>query len=88
LYDELNELNNILLKNPKTGIDYGNNVYKIKLASKSKNTGKSGGFRIITYLIQETKTSIEVNLITIFDKSEESNITKEEILKIITKIFS
>jgi len=70
------------------GDDYGANIYKIRLASKSKNTGKSGGFRIITYLIDEKTTGCEINLITIYDKSEDATITKSEVLKIIKQQFN
>jgi len=43
LYNELSEREDLLIKNPKTGTNLGAGVYKIRLASKSKNTGKSGG---------------------------------------------
>ena len=36
--------------NPATGTSLGNNCYKIRLAIASKNKGKSGGARIITYI--------------------------------------
>jgi hypothetical protein len=88
LFDELIELEKDLIKNPKMGIDLGANLFKIKLASKSKGKGKSGGFRIITYLIKQTSNGYDINLITIFDKSEEANITKEELLKIVNEIFN
>lgn len=87
LYEEIRQLEDILLRNPKTGIDLGSNVFKIRLASKSKKTGKSGGFRIITYSIEQNKDGYEINLITIYDKSEETTITKEEISKLIRDIF-
>jgi hypothetical protein len=57
------------------------------LASSDKNSGKSGGFRIITYLIEEKENGIEINLMLIYDKSEESSVTKTAILKIIKKYF-
>jgi len=87
LYNELDELESQLLKFPTMGIDYGANIYKIKLACKSKHRGKSGGFRVITYLIQQTEAGYEINLVTIYDKSEEANITKEDILKLVKKIY-
>ena len=37
-------------QNPMQGVIIGNNCYKIRLAISSKNKGKSGGARIITYL--------------------------------------
>src|ERR1035437_8336584 len=74
LSDELEELEKELLENPKLGEPLGADLYKIRLASKDKGKGKSGGFRVITYLVQENKDSLEIFLITIFDKTEESSI--------------
>jgi len=84
---ELLELKKILLENPKSGVLITENTYKIRLGSSDKNSGKSGGFRIITYLIDEKEDGIEINLMLIYDKSEESSITKSEIIKIIKKYF-
>jgi len=39
-----------LEENPQLGTLITENVYKVRLASKSKGKGKSGGFRIINYL--------------------------------------
>jgi mRNA-degrading endonuclease RelE of RelBE toxin-antitoxin system len=50
LGDELIELEKELEENPKIGDSLGANIYKVRLASKDKGKGKSGGFRIITYL--------------------------------------
>jgi hypothetical protein len=48
---ELRTLEKILQKNPEYGIALGNETFKIKLAIKSNNKGKSGGARILTYKI-------------------------------------
>ena len=72
-----------LLKNPKQGDSYGANIYKIRLADESKGKGKSGGFRVITYLLKQNQDSTNIYLLTIFDKSEESSITKDDIKGII-----
>ena len=79
LINDLSELESILFKNPKTGTDLGNGIFKIRLAVKSKRKGKNGGYRIITYLQVEN----EINMIYIYDKSEEATITKKDIQKII-----
>ena len=76
-----------LLDNPHQGMNLGGNLYKIRLASKSKLSGKSGGFRVITFLVKENENGKVINFITIYDKSEESTITKEALLKLITKIL-
>jgi mRNA-degrading endonuclease RelE of RelBE toxin-antitoxin system len=87
LENELLELKVLLLENPKSGILITDNAYKIRLGSSDKNSGKSGGFRIITYLIDEKENGFEINLMLIYDKSEESSIKKSEIIKIIKRYF-
>ncbi len=87
LDEELTELEQELLENPELGEPLGASLYKIRLASKDKGKGKSGGFRVITYLIQENKNSYEIFLITIYDKSEESTVTKTALLKLVKTIF-
>ena len=82
---ELLELKKTLLENPKSGILITENTYKIRLASFDKNSGKSGGFRIITYLIDEKEDGIEIVLLLIYDKSEDGSFNKTEIIKIIKK---
>ena len=69
--------------NPKMGVSYGSNIYKIRLADNSKGKGKSGGFRVITYVIEETSDATNIYLITIFDKSEEASIDKDDIKEIL-----
>ncbi|MDB4904158.1 MAG: addiction module toxin RelE [Mucilaginibacter sp.] len=80
---ELSELSESLENDPKQGISLGNGLYKVRLASESKGTGKSGGFRIITYYVAEFEKERVVYLVTIYDKSEESSIKKDYLLKII-----
>jgi hypothetical protein len=86
LEDSINKLQQDLIKNPRQGDSYGSNIYKIRLADESKGKGKSGGFRVVTYLIQQNKESTNIYLITIFDKSEEASIDKKDILEIIKTI--
>jgi hypothetical protein len=49
------------------GTDLGQNVYKIRLAISGTNKGKSGGVRVITYLVIADKT---VFLAEIYLKNE------------------
>lgn len=51
LLDEIEELATKLEENAQTGTSLGTGLYKIRLASESKGGGKSGGFRVITYVI-------------------------------------
>ena len=87
LTSDLKKLEQILLDNPKHGTNLGGNLYKIKLAVKSKNKGKSGRYRIITYLVTEKSNCTEINLVIIYDKTDISNITKKELIDIIKKIY-
>src|SRR5579859_5795177 len=44
--------------NPTLGIPLGRNLFKIRIAISSKGKGKSGGARIITYVVSKMKQSI------------------------------
>ena len=74
---EFAELISTLKENPVQGKNLGNNCYKIRLAIASKGKGKSGGARVITYVqIVHTK----VYLLSIYDKSEQSDIKEKDLL--------
>lgn len=76
LKTDLQQLVNTLRQTPTHGTDLGDGVYKIRLAIASKNGGKSGGGRIITYALKVAEPDCyEVTLLTIYDKSEISNVT-------------
>lgn len=72
-------------KEPKTNL--GGGFYKYRLAVKSKNTGKSGGFRVITFevVVSATQTEKNATLVTIFDKSEKVNISTATLKSILAK---
>lgn len=69
-----------LIKNLETdpiqGATLPNSCYKIRVAIKSKGKGKSGGTRVITHV-----KVIESNvfLLSIYDKSEQVDLTDKEI---------
>jgi len=64
---DIARLINDLETNPTVGIPLGHNLFKIRIAISSKGKGKSGGARIITYVVSKNET---VNLISIYDKAE------------------
>ena len=72
-----------LQKNPEYGTAIGNGCYKIRIGITSKNKGKSGGARVITYVINEDSS---IFLITIYDKSEQENISNKELAIILKEI--
>lgn len=82
---ELIELQRLLIGNPYLGTPLGKNFYKLRLAIKSKGKGKSGGARVITYLINKP-TLERVYLTTIYDKAERASVTNKELLQIIDEI--
>lgn len=89
LKEELVKLREILHTDPKTGTPLGNSIYKIRLAIKSKGKGKSGGARVISHVETEIVGVIEndtVTLLTIYDKSEISAISKEDIQTLYKEI--
>jgi len=53
------------------------------MAISSKGKGKSGGARVITFLITD---DFEVYLVHIYDKSELDNLTKDQILELLKKV--
>lgn len=83
LKSELAELNKTLSENPSIGTPLGNDAYKIRIVIRSKGKGKSGGARVITYLVTEDK---EVYLLTIYDKAELSSIDDKSLKKIIQSL--
>ncbi len=83
LKTELADLSVTLTNEPEKGTALGNDTYKIRLAIKSKGKGKSGGARVITYVVTNNK---EIYLLTIFDKSEFDSVD-DKTLRIIIEIL-
>lgn len=83
LRDELRELGIILSTTPTYGTKITEDVYKIRLAIKSKGKGKSGGARIITHVYVAQNT---VYLLDIYDKSDQQDITDKEIRELLSNI--
>ena len=92
LHDDLLKLQRELSETPRLGISLGKDIYKVRLKITSKGKGKSGGARIIS-LVDTTiigfaelisEEEINVNLISIYDKSDVSNISDKELKNIIT----
>ena len=83
LQKELLALVQELKKDPEQGTSLGNNCYKIRLSISSKGKGKSGGARIIANIAVEDET---VYLLTIYDKSEQSDISNKELQELLKEI--
>lgn len=80
LKTELAELFEELEENPTTGTPLGNDIYKIRLAIASKNKGKSGGARVLSF-VKVTQTT--VLLFSIYNKGEVDSLTDKEIKELI-----
>jgi mRNA-degrading endonuclease RelE of RelBE toxin-antitoxin system len=80
LKTELAELFTELEENPTTGTPLGNDIYKIRLAIASKNKGKSGGARVLSF-VKVTQTT--VLLFSIYNKGEVESLTDKEIKELI-----
>ena len=79
---DLEILKNELLIDPRSGTALGKNCYKIRLANSSIPTGKSGGFRVITYYLD---TKGVVRLLLIYSKAEKDNVTDLELQEVLHK---
>ena len=86
LADDIDELQHVLMDNPNSGIDLGGGKHKVRLAVKSKGRGKSGGMRVITLVVAVEPDDTCINLLTIYDKKEISNVSDHYIDQIIKNI--
>ena len=77
---DLQALATVLEANPTIGNALGQSCYKIRLAISSKGRGKSGGARVITYVVTANR---RVVLLTFFDKSDRENLVPGELEELI-----
>ncbi len=77
---DLESLKQQLLLNPKDGTKLGNKCFKVRLANSSIPTGKSGGFRVVTYYFDENDV---IRLLLIYSKTEKENISDRELEEIL-----
>jgi len=79
---DFNSILTEILEKDKVGISLGNNIYKVRMKISDKNKGKSAGGRIITFYQSENT----IYLLSIYDKSSQSNISKNTIASILKEI--
>lgn len=79
---EIAALGEQLAENPGIGTPLGDEVFKIRISIASKQKGKSGGARIISFvkIIAET-----VFLLSIYSKGEKDTISDKEIKELLKK---
>lgn len=80
LTNDVRALRKELESNPTSGIDLGHGLRKIRMriTSKGRGRGKSGGARVITFTVLATVNETEINLLYIYDKAERESITTPE----------
>ena len=92
LKDYLQGLEKALEKDPHQGVQIKEQVYKVRLAIKSKGKGKSGGARVITFLIAdkpaESDYGFEVYLLSIYDKSSAANIPPKKLDALVKMVIT
>ena len=69
-----------LSANPTEGTSLGKNIYKIRFGISSKGAGKSGGGRLITYIVYPDDT---IYLLTVYDKAERATVQLSELRQIL-----
>jgi mRNA-degrading endonuclease RelE of RelBE toxin-antitoxin system len=76
LKNDIAALAGTLVNDPMKGTPVGKNIFKIRMAIGSKGKGKSGGSRVITWV---RVVSTTVYLVSIYDKSEQADISDKEL---------
>ena len=77
---DLKELADMLNQNPKAGTPLGRKVYKIRVKNSDLRKGKSGGYRVITYVMDDIEN---IRLLTIYAKPRKATISNKEIMAIL-----
>lgn len=80
---EYGNIISVLEKNPKHGAPLGLDCFKIRLPIQSKGRGKSGGARIITFVVLKEQN---IYLLTIYDKSEQADIPDKTLKELIKNL--
>lgn len=83
LKQELTALFTELETNPTMGTPLGNDIYKIRLAIASKNKGKSGGARVLSFV---KITATIVLLFSIYNKGDIDNLSDKEIQNLLKSL--
>lgn len=69
-----------LKENPRAGTLLQYNCYKIRVANSSVPTGKSGGFRVIYYFLDENS---DLYLMNIYSKTQQGSISEDALLELL-----
>lgn len=83
LDNDLEQLIAELKQNPDLGTDLGSGIRKVRMAISDKGKGKSHGARVITHTAIVSVEEGVITLVTLYDKSEQVNITAQEIARLL-----
>jgi len=74
-----------LAQNPLMGSKLGQHLRKVRFPITSKGKGKSGGARVITHTVIVEIDGADITLVTIYDKSDQINITDKELRQLMKR---
>ena len=83
--DDYRDFLDALRKSPLQGEPLGKHLRKVHFPIASKAKGKSGGARVITHTVLIQTDGVDVTLVTIYDKSDQANITDKDLKKLMKK---
>ena len=83
LREEFEDFVSALESNPLQGTRIGMSCYKVRLGIRSKGKGKSGGSRVITYVVTEHQ---KVFLLTIYDKQVKDTLSTNELRSLLSDL--
>ncbi|SEM94637.1 RelE toxin of RelE / RelB toxin-antitoxin system [Prevotella sp. ne3005] len=83
--DDYRHFIDTLRNSPLTGKPLGKHLRKVRFPITSKAKGKSGGARVITHTVLVESDGADITLVTIYDKSDQANITDKELKQLIKK---
>ncbi len=84
--DDLEDFRDSILENPYQGTELTPGIRKIRLTIGSKDRGKSGGARVITFTYIVDEKNGVVILLLLYDKADASSIKMNVVRKIIKDI--
>ncbi|MDR2651966.1 MAG: type II toxin-antitoxin system RelE/ParE family toxin [Prevotellaceae bacterium] len=87
LANDLKNFKSSFSENPQLGTDLGGGFRKVRISIQSKNKGKSGGARIITYDMCFRQIKNIIVLIDIYDKSKKETVTENEYTAILKQFL-
>ena len=84
--EDIAELSHLLLPNPHAGDavpGFEDTVYKMRVPSRDMKRGKSGGYRVIYYLVTNPEL---IYLLTIYAKAQKEDIATGEIRQLLNEL--